>query len=185
MKNIIAFGVQQKILLAILGVGVVTLSFQVWKYQDEQYQKFLANQQQICEKSLKDAGNTIEKSKALFSAYKPKLLGANVIASEKIYHPGINSQLQKNKPYLLIRSDKSALIPASTPHYKNDYFEGYSKPPGGETIFAAIVTAEPLNDLSALVTSPCSPKPFAVPLKDLYETIQKNDFTPGGNFSWR
>jgi hypothetical protein len=185
MKSLIAFAVQQKILILIVSIGVASLSFQMWKYQDEQYQKFLANQQGICEKSLKDAGNTIGKSKALFSAYKPKLLGANVIASDKIYHPGINSQLQKEQPYILIRSDKSALIPANTPHYKNDYFEGYSKPPGGETIFAAIVTAEPLNDLSALVKSPCSPKPFAVPLKDLYETIQKNDFTPDGNFSWR
>lgn len=181
MKNFVAFAVQQKILLAILGVGIATLSFLVWKYQNEQYQKLLANQKVLCEKSITDAYDSINKSEALSSAYDSENFSDNETPRNKIRHPGINTSLQNDRPYVLIRSNKTALIPANTPHYKSNYFEGYSKPPGGETIFAAIVTAEPLNDKEALVKSPCSPKPFATPFKDLYETLQQNDFTSDSN----
>ncbi|MBW4426926.1 MAG: hypothetical protein KME50_21390 [Nostoc desertorum CM1-VF14] len=183
MKNLIDFAVQKKIILAMLGMGVAILGFQVWKYQDEQYQKLLANQKVLCEKSLKDADNLIFQSKALYSAFNSGNV-SNAIPKEKIQQPGINTQLQK-KSYVLIRTKKRALIPNNTPHYKSIYFESYSKPPGGETNVSAIVTAEPLNDFEALVSTPCSPKPFAVSFEDLYEITQKNDFTPGGNFYWR
>lgn len=183
MKSLIAFVIQQKILMAILAIGVTSLSFQMWKYQDEQYQKLLANQKVLCEKSLKDADDLIFKSRTLYSAFNSGN-GRHAIPKDKIQQPGINTQLQK-KSYVLIRTKKHPLIPSNTPHYKSTYFESYSKPPGGETNVDAIVTAEPLNDFEALVTSPCSPKPFAVSFEDLYEITQKHDFTPGGNLSWR
>lgn len=167
----------------MLGMGVAILGFQVWKYQDEQYQKLLANQKALCEKSLKDADDFIFQSKALYTALNSGKI-SNAIPRDKIQQPGINTQLQK-KSYVLIRTKKRALIPNNTPHYKSIYFESYSKPPGGETNVSAIVTAEPLNDFEALVSTPCSPKPFAVSFEDLYEITQKNDFTPGGNFYWR
>ncbi|RCJ42802.1 hypothetical protein A6769_36755 [Nostoc punctiforme NIES-2108] len=183
MKGLIAFVIQQKILMAILAIGVASLSFQMWKYQDEQYQKLLANQKVLCEKSLKDADDLIFKSRTLYSAFNSGN-GSHAIPKDKIQQPGINTQLQK-KSYVLIRTKKHPLIPNNTPHYKSTYFESYSKPPGGETNVDAIVTAEPLNDFEALVTSPCSPKPFPVFFEDLYEITQKHDFTADGNLSWR
>jgi hypothetical protein len=183
MKSLIAFAVQQKILILIVSIGVASLSFQMWKYQDEQYQKVLANQKVLCEKSLKDADDLIFKSPALYSAFNSGN-SRYAVPKDKIQQPGINTQLQK-KSYILIRNKKRPLIPNNTPHYKSIYFESYSKPPGGETNVDAIVTAEPLNNFEALVTSPCSPKPFAVSFEDLYEITQKHDFTPGGNLSWR
>ncbi|WP_341531980.1 hypothetical protein WKK05_40545 (plasmid) [Nostoc sp. UHCC 0302] len=176
MKSLINFIIKQKILLTILGVGVAILGFQMWKVQDEKYQSFLTEQQEVCEKSIAEGLNVIKASKTLSSMYKSQLAGEEINYKE-IRQPGINVALRDNGDYVLIRTNNRPLIPNNTPHYKNDYFKSYSQPSKDKTNYVELVTVHPLNNKEALVESRCSPSSFATPLTDLYEISQPNDFT--------
>ncbi|MDJ0696936.1 hypothetical protein [Mastigocoleus sp. MO_188.B34] len=172
MKNILFEISKQKILLAILGVLVSILSFQIWKWKSEQREKEIIKTTKVCQAAISAGNRYVENSQTLESLY----LGLLENDAKRIERPGINATFKVGEVYVLMYNRPAKLIP-SKPRYEGAIFEQFSqksqnKPP------ALLVTAKSLlkNSKQAIVNSPCTPEEFVVSLDDLYVTIQAKDF---------
>lgn len=161
---------EYKIQLAILGVLVSLAGFQTWKWQQEQHEKFLAQQQKACQQDFDLASFYVNHSKTLF-AQNLKLLGQPPSADQ----PGINAPFKEGESYILFHTSPTESFLPSQPRYDGSFFAmitGRSK----DTPPPIMVRARALQGKQAVVDTSCSPKPFAVSLNDLYEMAQGNDF---------
>ncbi len=167
---------QSKIQLALLGAVLSLLSFEIWRYNQEQKQKVLAEQQTKCQQQLDNAEHFVTDSQSLHAL----TLGLKTRNQRPLEQPGITTRLKENQDVLLIYTAPHSLIPKE-PRYENDFFEMLSKdwknaPP------PLFVSASPLDSGHALVYTACSPKPFPVPLQNLYEYFQRNDLRQAAPF---
>lgn len=161
---------EYKIQLAILGVLVSLAGFQTWKWQQEQHEKFLAKQQKACQQNLDIASFYVNHSKTLY-AQNLKLLGKPPLADQ----PGINAPFKEGQNYILFYTSPPQSFLPSQPRYDGSFFAaltGSSK----DTPPPLMIKAKTMQGKQAIVTTSCSPKPFAVSLNDLYEMAQGNDF---------
>jgi len=161
---------QHKVLLAILGVAIALAGFETWKWQQEQHDKSVAQQQRVCKQALNMASGYVHHSRTLFSLMLRKL-GTNPLLADQ---PGINRPFEAGQHYILFYQSPHSLIP-DQPRYDGKLFttlSGHwkSSPP------PLMVTAKSLEGKQALVTSRCTPEPFAVSLENLYDTAQHSDF---------
>ena len=168
--------VQYKIQLAILGAVLSLGSFEVWKYNQEQNQKFLAEQQKKCQQQLDDAERFVTGSPSLHAL----TMGLKTKQEPPLDQPGTTTQLKENQDVLLIYTTPHSLIPKE-PQYSNQFFDMLAKdwknaPP------PLWVSASPLDSGHALVFTACSPKPFPVPLQNVYEYLQRNDYRRAAHF---
>ncbi|MBD2531913.1 hypothetical protein H6G97_20920 [Nostoc flagelliforme FACHB-838] len=181
MKNVFVGVAHYKILLAILGVVSSIASFQVWKWNQEQHEKFLAEQQKACQQDLDIAEDYVNNSKTLYSVYNADVLHQGKFNKE-IERPGNNSPFEPGASYILIYNTPAALIP-SHPRYDGKFFESLSKKTLKYSPQPLMVVAKSFQPNQATVTTSCSPKPFTVSLDNLYEISQKSDFDFTPSFS--
>jgi hypothetical protein len=107
MKNLSSL-IQNNILLAILA-GVVSIgSFQVWQYNQHKYDLFIAAKEKKCEFDLRIAETNVKQSRNL------RNLRYNKIANPGLEQPGINSEFEKGKAYVFIKTKPGYLIPPNT-----------------------------------------------------------------------
>lgn len=161
-----------KIQLAILGILISIASFEVWKWNQEQAEKFLNQQQAKCQQELDTADSFVSNSKSLNTLrFRP-----NSRSHPPLDQPGITVPFKENKNYVLLYTDTHSLIPRE-PRYPSVFFERLAAnwkdaPP------PLWVLAKPLGHGQALVYTNCSPEPFPVDSKNLYDFTQKNDYNP-------
>ncbi|MBD2303386.1 hypothetical protein H6G80_33710 [Nostoc sp. FACHB-87] len=162
--------IQNKILLAILA-GVVSIgSFQVWKYNQEKYQKFIAERETECQVGLAHGKTSV------YFSYSLRRLKYENVANPKLNQPGITSEFRKDAGYVIIKTKPDYLIPPNVDNYDSPFFKTLSSvgefaPPPLDVTAISIDTVKK----EALVSSYCSKTPFRVLLKDLYETYQAAD----------
>ena len=171
MKSISSV-IQNKILLAILA-GVVSIgSFQVWQYNQQKYENFIAAREKECEFDLNIGETNVKQSRHL------RNLRYNQIANPGLEQPGINSEFEKGKAYVIIKTKPGYLIPPNTSNYDSTLFKTlsitYTSPPQ-PLIVRGVSIDRPKKQ--ALVSSHCSSQPFVVPLENLYENFQPIDIS--------
>ncbi|MBE9210530.1 hypothetical protein IQ244_29315 [Nostoc sp. LEGE 06077] len=162
--------IQNKILLAILA-GVLSIgSFQVWKYNQEKYQKFVANRERECEVDLSQAKISVNYSTSL------KLLKYNNVVRKGLRQPGLTSSFTKGAGYVLLKTKPDYLIPPDVENYNSPFFKSLSivhdSPP--QPLMVTAISVD-VTKKEALVSSDCSKMPFTVPLENLYATYQTSD----------
>jgi len=80
---------QYKIQLTLLGAVLSLLSFEVWRYNQEQKQKFLAEQQTKCQQQLDNAEHFVTDSQSLHAL----TLGLKSRNKRPLEQPGITTRL--------------------------------------------------------------------------------------------
>ncbi len=163
--------IQSKKQLAISGILLLMGGFITWKYRQEQYEKFLVQQQKECQQDFDIADNYVKSSKYLYTRYYFKNL-SNKKHTPQLKQPGINVPFEPGESYILMYDYPAKLIP-DKPHYSGQFFsrmigEWKTTPPP----LMVIADSLPLHSQQlglAIVTSSCSPRPFTVPLKNLYK----------------
>jgi hypothetical protein len=166
---------QYKVLLAILGVVAAWASFEVWKWNQAQHEKYIAQKEQACQQRLATADRYVQSNRFLQAEYY-----ANKTQSPlkiKLEKPGITTNFEPEKEYILMYDKPVHLIPEN-PRYEGSLFERLSRQPTKYPPEPLIVTGKKLLGNKAEVISACSPKTFTVPLDNLYETNQKLDISP-------
>ncbi|BAY42178.1 hypothetical protein NIES2111_65740 (plasmid) [Nostoc sp. NIES-2111] len=166
---------QYKILLAILGVLTSLLSFEVFKWNKERHEKYIAQKEQSCQQSIEDASNNVLSNRFLKANYYAGLMQQK--SKYKLKQPGINTKFQTDRNYILMYSQPASLIP-SNPRYEGKLFETLSKPTDKKPPAPVIVTGKKLLGNKVEVVSACSPASFTVSLENLYEINQPIDITP-------
>ncbi|WP_414541667.1 hypothetical protein [Nostoc sp. CCY0012] len=170
MKNLLPLVIQNKILLAILA-GVVSIgSFQVWQYNQQKHEEFIAGKEQDCKAQLHIGEVTVKQSRNL------RNLKYNQVANPDLEQPGINSEFEPGKGYVLIYTNARSLFPANSATYESDFFKSLATADGfaPQPLVVTGVSID-MQKKQALVSSYCSSKPFVVPLENLYETFQTID----------
>ncbi len=167
---------QSKIQLAILGAVMSLGSFEIWKYNQQQKQIFLAEQQKKCQQQLDNAEHFVAASQSLHAL----TLGLKTRHQRPLEQPGITTRLKEDQSVILLYTTAHSLIPKD-PRYENQFFDTLAgdwknAPP------PLWVSASPLDSGHALVYTACSPKPFPVPLENLYEYFQRNDLRQAAPF---
>jgi hypothetical protein len=166
---------QYKVLLAILGVLTSWAAFAVWKWQQQQHEKYVLENQQACQQRLDSANRYVQGDRFLKAAYY-----ANKTQEQlkiKLNQPGINTNFKSEQQYILMYYKPVPLIP-SNPRYEGDLFERLSRQPDKYPPEPLIVTSKKRLGNKAEVISACAPKAFTVSLEDLYEITQPIDITP-------
>lgn len=166
---------QYKVLLAILGVLAAWASFEGWKWNQAQHEKYIAQREQDCQQAIETASNDVQSDRFLKSVYYAGLM--NKKSRFQLKQPGINTEFQANKDYILMHSQPASLIPES-PRYEGSLFARLSKKTDNKPPAPLIVTGKKLVGKQAEVISACSPKSFTVSRENLYETTQPIDVTP-------
>lgn len=164
-----------KVLLAILGVLAAGLSFEIWKWNQQQHEKYIAQKEQACQQRLNTAENYVQSNRFLKAAYYASKTQDKI--NIKLDKPGITTNFKPNKEYILMYDKPVPLIP-NNPRYEGGLFEMLSRQPEKYPPQPLIVTGKRILGNEAEVISVCAPKPFTVPLENLYETNQKIDVTP-------
>ncbi|WP_341531435.1 hypothetical protein WKK05_37645 (plasmid) [Nostoc sp. UHCC 0302] len=172
MSSIVNGLVQNKILLAILAGVTAIGSFQVWKYNQEKHEKFIAEQTAKCQKQLDLANTYIDSSKTLYVFYNYPSSPLNEV--ERIEKPGINKPFKIGETYVLIYKVPGRLVP-DNPRYDGKFFEGLSKQTTEGVISPLAVTARAIQGKQATVSTFCSPQTFTVSVENLYDPNQQND----------
>ncbi|MCG6133983.1 MAG: hypothetical protein MET45_04895 [Nostoc sp. LLA-1] len=172
MKNLLPLVIQNKILLAILA-GVVSIgSFQVWQYNQQKHEEFIAGKEKECKFDLETGEITVKQSRNL------RNLKYNDIKNSELEQPGINSEFKAGESYVLINTKSGSIIPANTSNYDSLFFRtlatSYDYPPPPLIVRGVSID---LQNKQALVSSYCSSKPFVIPLENLYETFQTIDIS--------
>ncbi|MBD2415976.1 hypothetical protein FACHB389_31415 [Nostoc calcicola FACHB-389] len=164
--------IPNKILLAILA-GVVSIgSFQIWQYNQQKYKKFIAAKEKECEFDLDIADTNVKQSRSL------RNLRYNQIANPGLEQPGINSEFEKGKAYVVIKTKPGYVIPTNISNYDSTLFKTLSitstTPP--QPLIVRGVSID-ISKKQALVSSHCSKQHFVVPLENLYENFQPIDIS--------
>ncbi|MBD2254779.1 hypothetical protein [Nostoc parmelioides] len=177
MKKLeIATGLAQyKVLLAILGVVGAGLSFEMWKWNQQQHEKYIAEKEQACQQSIEDASNEVLSNRFLKSNYYAGLMLQQ--SKFRLNQPGINTKFKADKDYILMYSQPASLIP-NNPRYEGSLFERLSKVTNKQPPAPIIVTGKKLSGNKVEVISACAPKSFTVSLENLYEITQPIDISP-------
>lgn len=173
-KTLIGGLIQSKIMLAIFGVLTLVLGVEVWKWNQEQHGKFIAQQQKKCQQELDEADEYVKHSKTLYAIYYADVFHQGKL-NYQVQRPGIESPFNPGNRYILLYNTPANLIP-NNPRYDGDFFEMLSKKSAKYSPEPLMVTAKSLKDKQATVTTFCSPKPFTVSVENLYDTVQSNDF---------
>ncbi|MBD2302258.1 hypothetical protein [Nostoc sp. FACHB-190] len=166
---------QYKVLLAILGVVTSLASFTFWKWQKEQHEKYIVEKEEMCQQRLDFAEQYVKGDRFLKAAYyASKTQKPLTFQLEK---PGITTNFQADKEYILLYDKPGALIPKS-PRYEGSLFTRLSRQTDKYPPEPLLVTGKKILGQKAEVKSACSPNSFTVPLDNLYETTQPIDITP-------
>ncbi|MHC5859924.1 hypothetical protein [Nostoc sp.] len=166
---------QYKVLLAILGVLSSWASFEVWKWHQQQHDKYIAQKQQACQEMIENASNDVQSNRFLKAAYYSYLMQQSFTI--KLKQPGINTDFISEKDYILMYSQPASLIPEH-PRYEGSLFERLSKRTDKQPPAPLIVTGKKILGNKAEVISACAPKSFTVSLENLYEITQPVDISP-------
>jgi hypothetical protein len=166
---------QYKVLLAILGVLSSLVSFEVWKWHQQQHEKYVAEKQQVCQQMIENASNEVQNNRFLKAAYYAALMQKPF--EIKLKQPGINTDFTPEKDYILMYSQPASLIPKN-PRYEGSLFERLSKVSEKKPPAPLIVTGKKILGNKAEVITACAPKSFTVSLENLYEITQPIDPTP-------
>ncbi|MBD2438846.1 hypothetical protein [Nostoc sp. FACHB-110] len=164
-----------KVFLAILGVVALSLYLGLWKWNKEQNEKYVAEREEACQQSIKDASNNVLSNRFLKSNYYANLMQKK--PKFKLKQPGINTDFQANKDYILMYSQPASLIPKK-PRYEGRLFEKLSRETDKKPPAPLMVTGKKLLANRVEVISACSPQPFTVSLENLYEVTQAIDVSP-------
>jgi hypothetical protein len=166
---------QYKVLLAILGVVTAGLSFEVWKWNKERHEKYIAEKEQACQKSIENASNDVLSNRFLKSTYYAGLMQQQ--SKFKLKQPGINTEFKTDKEYILMYSNPASVIPTN-PRYEGILFERLSNKTDKQPPTPIIVTGKKILGNKVEVISACSPASFTVLSENLYEITQPIDITP-------
>lgn len=150
---------QYKLQVSILGVLTFIAGFMVWRYQQEQTEKYAAEQQQVCA-AEKERAYYAFRNTALFTQLQDGY-GENTAA-----RAGIDAPLLTGEEYLY-NSYPKPVLPKS-PRYPGEYFRQLSSPLGGKTGIYLLARVKEHQGDRALITTSCSPQAFWVSLSDLY-----------------
>lgn len=164
-----------KVLLTILGVVGSILSFEIWKWNKEQHEKYIAEKEQACQQSLSMAEKYVQNNQFLRAAYYASTTQEKL--KIKLNQPGITTQFKPDKEYILIYDKPVSLIP-DKPRYEGKLFERLSKQPEKYPPEPLMVTGSKVIGNKVEVVSTCSPQPFPVSLENLYEIAQPIDVSP-------
>ncbi|MBD2680908.1 MULTISPECIES: hypothetical protein [Nostoc] len=166
---------QYKVLLAILGVLTSLASFEVFKLNQKQHEKYVAEKQKACQQALDIANQYVEGDRTLRGVRYAAI--AQEQFNKKINHPGISTDFQSGKNYILMYSQPTSLIP-DNPRHEGKLFERLSQKTDKYLPEPLMVTGQKISGNKAQVTSACSPNPFTVALDNLYEIAQPIDINP-------
>lgn len=166
---------QYKVLLTILGVLAAWASFEGWKWNQAQHEKYIAQKEEDCQQALDMANQYVEGNRKLRGVYYAAI--AQEKFNAKINQPGVNTEFKPDKNYILIYSKPASLIP-ETPRYEGSLFVRLSKQTDKNPPEPLMVIGQKILGNKAEVISACSPKAFTVSLENLYETTQPIDINP-------
>ena len=176
--KIISSVIQNKILLAIL-VGIVSIgSFQVWQYNQAKYERLIADKENNCKVYIEMAEDSVKRSPSL------RNLKYNNVVTSGLKQPGINSQSEVNRRYILLYNKPVSTLPPNALVYDNGFFKSLlskgNYPP--KSLLVDAVDFD-LKNQQATVKSDCAKKPFVVDLENLYEELQPVDIDIRGSNS--
>ncbi len=168
--KILGLLIQNKILLAILA-GVVSIgSFQVWQYNQAKYEKLITAKENNCKVYIEMAQDSVKRSPSL------RNFKYNNVVTPGLEQPGINSQSEVDRRYILLYNKPVSTLPANALVYENGFFKSLlskaNYPP--DSLLVDAVSFD-LKNRQATVKSDCAKKPFVVNLENLYETVQPVD----------
>ncbi|MDZ7966391.1 MAG: hypothetical protein RM368_15665 [Nostoc sp. DedSLP03] len=166
---------QYKVLLAILGVLSSWASFEVWKWHQQQHEKYIAQKQQACQQRLNSANRYVQSDRFLKAAYYASKTQDKL--QIQLNKPGINTDFKPEQTYILMYERPVPLIP-SNPRYEGNLFERLSRQPDKYPPEPLIVTGKKILGNKAEVISACAPTSFTVSLENLYEITQPIDISP-------
>lgn len=161
--------IHTKLLLAILA-GVVSIGgFQVWQYNQAQYEKLISEAKNGCGVYIELGEDAIKRSPSLRALkYQNKRLSG-------LEQPGINSESADPGAYvMLFRSPASTLPPNALPFDDPFFTSLLNKEESPKTLMVQAVSFD-LAKKQATVKSLCTKKPFVVALEDLYLEYQPID----------
>lgn len=161
--------IQNKLLLAILA-GVLSIgSFQVWQYNQAQYEKLIINAKNDCGVYIELGEDAVKNSPSLRALkYQNKRL-------RELKQPGINSESADPGDYvMLFRSPASSLPPNALPFDDPFFTSLLNKEKSPKTLMVSVLDFD-LPKKQATVESYCTKKPFVVDLENLYARYQPID----------
>ncbi|WP_414516636.1 hypothetical protein [Nostoc sp. PCC 9305] len=161
--------IQNKFLAAILAGVASIVSFQVWQYNQAQYEKFISQAKNDCGVYIELGEDAVKRSPSLRALkYQNKRL-------RELKQPGINSEPAAPGHYvMLFRSHASTLPPNALPFDDPFFTSLLNKEESPKTLMADVVSFD-LPKKQATVKSLCTKKPFVVDLEDLYLEYQAID----------
>lgn len=167
--KVLSLLIQNKLLLAIL-VGVASIgSFQVWQYNQAQYEKLISNAKNDCGVYIKLGEDAVKNSPSLKAVkYQNKLLRG-------LKQPGINSDSADPGGYVMILRSPASTLPPNAKPFDDPFFTSLlNKEDVPKTLMVSAVAFD-LAKKKATVKSFCTKKPFVVNLDNLYERYQTID----------
>jgi hypothetical protein len=161
--------IQNKLLLAILAGVVSIVSFQVWQYNQAQYEKLISNAKNDCGVYLELGENAVKNSPSLRALkYQNKRL-------RELKQPGINSEPADPGHYVMLFPSPASTLPPNALPFDDPFFTSLlNKSESPQTLMADVVSFD-LPKKQATVKSLCTKKPFVVDLEDLYLEYQPID----------
>lgn len=167
--NVLSLVIQNKLLLAILA-GILSIGgFQIWQYNQAQYEKLISDAKNGCGVYMELGEGAVKNSPSLkVLKYKNKRL-------PELKQPGINSEGASPGAYvMLLRSPASTLPPNALPFDDPFFTSLLNKEESPKTLIVRAASFD-LAKKQATVKSDCTKKPFVVDLEDLYLEYQPID----------
>ncbi|AVH68267.1 hypothetical protein IQ274_36145 [Nostoc sp. LEGE 12447] len=167
--KVLSLAIQNKLLLAIL-TGVASIgSFQVWQYNQAQYEKRMRNAKNDCGVYIELGEDAVRFSPSLKAVkYQNKILPG-------LEQPGINSESADPGDYVMILRSQSSTLPPNAKPFDDPFFTSLlNKETLPKTLMVSVVSFDK-SKKQATVESYCTKKPFVVDMDNLYERSQTID----------
>jgi hypothetical protein len=167
--KVLSLVIQNKLLLAILA-GVLSIGgFQIWQYNQAQYEKFIIHAKNDCGVYIELGEGAVKNSPSLRALkYQNKRL-------PELRQPGINSEPADPGHYVMLFPSPGSTLPPNALPFDDPFFTSLlNKSESPKTLMADVVSFD-LPKKQALVKSLCTKKPFVVALEDLYLEYQPID----------
>lgn len=167
--KVLSLAIQNKLLLAILAGVASIVSFQVWQYNQAQYEKLISNAKNDCGVYIELGEDAVKNSPSLKAVkYQNKLLRG-------LKQPGINSESADPGDYVMILRSPASTLPPNALPFEDPFFTSLlNKEDSPKTLMISVVAFD-LPKKQATVESSCTKKPFVVNLDNLYERYQTVD----------
>ncbi|MDZ7965844.1 MAG: hypothetical protein RM368_12850 [Nostoc sp. DedSLP03] len=167
--KVLLLAIQNKLLLGIFAGVASIVSFQIWQYNQAQYEKRMSNAKNDCGVSIELGEDAVNFSPSLQAVkFQNKLLPG-------VKQPGINSESADPGDYVMILRSQSSTLPPNAKPFDDPFFTSLlNKETLPKTLLVSVVSFDK-SKKQAIVESECTKEPFVVDMDNLYERFQVVD----------